>query len=64
MNIITYVSRGFWNREFWLPKNYDWDEILIYNQFNITNIIIIPTFVALILFFIRIYFEKYVLIFQ
>lgn len=63
MNILRSFSKNFWDRDFWLPQNYDWDEIVVYNQFNLTNIIIIPTIVALNLFFIRIYFEKYMLYF-
>lgn len=58
MNIIKTVQSSFWNQGFWLPKNYSWNEIYAYNNCNSTNLIFTPTLIALILYFIRTYFER------
>ena len=57
---LQTLSEIFWNKDFWLPKNYSWSQIEKYNQISQIglHVFVYPLGVAVLLYLIRLFFEK------
>jgi len=57
---LETLSELFWNKEFWLPKNYTWSQIENFNQISQVglHLFVYPLSVAILLYIIRLFFEK------
>jgi hypothetical protein len=57
---LETFSELFWNKGFWLPKDYSWSQIEKYNQISQIGLHLFayPLSVALLLYLIRLFFEK------
>jgi hypothetical protein len=58
LNDLLALNQLVWNEKFWLPNNYSWSELNKHDALNFDNLISIPMIVAVLLYIIRIIFER------
>lgn len=55
---MNFLNEFVWNDEFWLPNNTTWVELRKYNNFSHYNLIFIPCCISILLYLMRLSFER------
>lgn len=59
---MDILEKYIWNDEFWLPNNTKWDTISQYNNFSQHNLIVILFLISILIYTLRLLFERYIAI--